>query len=416
MIASSSQASDKPFVDWVALTIAWRYLRTRKRKFAAFITWVSVVGLAMGVLVLTVVLSVMNGFDAELKERILGTVPHIVLPGKWMTDPGLADLSALEGVVGGYDFFLGAGMVTKNGAVNPVTVYGVDPSSRDSLEQVAAHMRYGKFEDLSGAGREIILGAPLAGHLGLLPGDSVALIVSEPDGDSLKPRIQRFRLVGTFELGAELDYSIAIVDLADIADQRLATMGTLGVRLTLENPLLAEGVAAMLAQAHPSWEIRSWSDSYGELFEAVRLEKALMFLILLMVVAVAAFNIVSGQMMIVADKRSDIAILRTIGAPAQTILQTFLLQGVVVSGIGIFVGLVSGVIAALWITEIVALMKVLFGFSLLEGTYFLEVPSRIRASDLWLIGLLSWGLCLFSAWLPAHRAAQMNPIDGLHTG
>lgn len=416
MTASGSQPRARPIVDWVALTIAWRYLRTRKRQFAAFITWVSVVGLAMGVLVLTVVLSVMNGFDAELKERILGTVPHIVLPGKRMTDPGLAELASLEGVVGVYDFFLGAGMVTKNGAVNPITVYGIDPSSRDALKQVGAHMRYGSVEDLAGTGREIIMGAPLAGHLALLPGDSVALIVSEPDGQGLKPRIQRFRLVGTFELGAELDYSLVVVDLADIAERRLATMGTLGVRLTLANPLLAEGIAATLAQAHPSWEIRSWSESYGELFEAVRLEKALMFLILLMVVAVAAFNIVSGQMMIVADKRSDIAILRTIGASARTILQTFLLQGVVISGVGIVVGLACGVVAALWITEIVAVMKTLFGFSLLEGTYFLEVPSRIQTSDLWLIGLLSWSLCLLSAWLPAHRAAQLNPIDGLHTG
>lgn len=416
MTASGSQPRARPIVDWVALTIAWRYLRTRKRQFAAFITWVSVVGLAMGVLVLTVVLSVMNGFDAELKERILGTVPHIVLPGKRMTDPGLAELASLEGVVGVYDFFLGAGMVTKNGAVNPITVYGIDPSSRDALKQVGAHMRYGSVEDLAGTGREIIMGAPLAGHLALLPGDSVALIVSEPDGQGLKPRIQRFRLVGTFELGAELDYSLVVVDLADIAERRLATMGTLGVRLTLANPLLAEGIAATLAQAHPSWEIRSWSESYGELFEAVRLEKALMFLILLMVVAVAAFNIVSGQMMIVADKRSDIAILRTMGAPARTILQTFLLQGVVISAVGIVVGLACGVVAALWITEIVAVMKTLFGFSLLEGTYFLEVPSRIQTSDLWLIGLLSWSLCLLSAWLPAHRAAQLNPIDGLHTG
>lgn len=416
MTASGSQPRARPIVDWVALTIAWRYLRTRKRRFAAFITWVSVVGLAMGVLVLTVVLSVMNGFDAELKERILGTVPHIVLPGKRMTDPGLAELASLEGVVGVYDFFLGAGMVTKNGAVNPITVYGIDPSSRDALKQVGAHMRYGSVEDLAGTGREIIMGAPLAGHLALLPGDSVALIVSEPDGQGLKPRIQRFRLVGTFELGAELDYSLVVVDLADIAERRLATMGTLGVRLTLANPLLAEGIAATLAQAHPSWEIRSWSESYGELFEAVRLEKALMFLILLMVVAVAAFNIVSGQMMIVADKRSDIAILRTMGAPARTILQTFLLQGVVISAVGIVVGLACGVVAALWITEIVAVMKTLFGFSLLEGTYFLEVPSRIQTSDLWLIGLLSWSLCLLSAWLPAYRAAQLNPIDGLHTG
>jgi lipoprotein-releasing system permease protein len=417
-MSQTSTAGDirQPRFDWVAATIAWRYLRTRKRRFAAFITWVCVAGLSMGVLVLTVVVSVMNGFDAELKQRILGTVPHIVLPGRQMSEPGMQAVTALEGVVGAYDFFLGAGMVTKNGAVNPVTVYGIDSASSDALLQIGSHMIYGSLRDLAGPGREIILGSPLAAHLALLPGDSVALIVSEPTANGLRPRMLRFRLVGTFELGAELDYSLAIVDLSDLAKQHLAAMGTLGVRLTLANPLLAEGIARQLDEQYPTWIVKSWAENYGELFRAVRLEKALMFLILLMVVAVAAFNIVSGQMMVVTDKRSDIAILRTMGASAKTILQAFMLQGIVISSIGIVVGLVCGVISAIWITEVLALMKSWFGFSLLEGTYFVEVPSLILGSDLWLIGILSWCLCLVSAWLPAHRAAQLNPIEGLHTG
>lgn len=416
MSRSAAPENKEPVFDWVAGTIAWRYLRTRKRRFAAFITWVSVAGLSLGVLVLTVVVSVMNGFDAELKQRILGTVPHIVLPGRHVSDPEMQAVTSLEGVVGAYDFFLGAGMVTKNGAVNPVTIYGIDPQSHEALARVGAHMTYGALRDLTGSRREIILGSPLARHLALLPGDTVALIVAEPSSDILRPRMLLFRLVGTFELGAELDYSLAIVDLADLAEQGLEAMGTLGVRLTLTNPLLAEGIALELAERYPTWVVTSWDESYGELFRAVRLEKALMFLILLMVVAVAAFNIVSGQMMVVTDKRSDIAILRTIGASAKTILQTFLLQGVVVSSIGIVVGLVCGVISAIWITEVLGLLKSWFGFSLLEGTYFVEVPSLIMVSDLWLIGALAWVLCLLSAWFPAHRAAQLNPIEGLHTG
>ena len=160
--------------------------------------------------------------------------------------------------------------------------------------------------------------------------------------------------------------------------------------------------------------VNSWTESYGELFQAVRLEKLMMFLILLMVVAVATFNIVSGQMMVVADKRPDIAILRTMGAEAATIRLTFLFQGVLISGVGILGGLALGVLVAYRITDIVAWMKDWFGFGLLDGTYFVEVPVLVLGSDLWTIALLSGALCLFSAWLPARRAALMNPIDGLH--
>jgi len=194
----------------------------------------------------------------------------------------------------------------------------------------------------------------------------------------------------------------------------LNKVGTVGVRLTLTDPMLAESVSREIRIAHPSLEPQSWADSYGELFQAVRLEKLLMFLILLMVVAVAAFNIVSGQMMVVTDKRSDIAILRTMGAQDATILQTFLLQGVLISGTGIIAGLVLGIVVSNWITEIVDWMKAWFGFGLLDGTYLVEVPVLIKGVDLWIIGILSGLLCLISAWLPARRADDLNPIDGLH--
>ncbi len=397
----------------VAWSLALRYLKTRRKHFAAFITWVSMAGLMLGVLVLTVVLSVMNGFDRELKTRILGTVPHMLLATS-MEDERVLQVLESDGVVNGYEFFLGAGMLTRGGAVNPVSVYGIDPADSAALESVAGAMRYGDLANLAGAGREIVLGAPLASRLGLLPGDTVALIVSEPTSSGLKPVIQPYRLVGTFELGAELDYALVVMAIEDFPIEDLTAVGSTGVRLTLTDPLLAPPLSEALRTQYPDLSIESWSESYGELFQAVRQEKVLMFLILLMVVAVAAFNIVSGQMMVVTDKRADIAILRTMGARGATIHRAFLLQGVLISLLGIFGGLFLGVLVAFEINAIVGWMKDWFGFGLLDGTYFAEVPVQVEAFDLLLIGVLAGGLCLLSAWMPARRAADLNPIDGLH--
>lgn len=406
--------------DSVALSLALRYLRRRSRKFAAFITWISVTGLSLGVLVLTVVLSVMNGFDAELKSRILGTVPHILLPGQAASDAEIARLIDHPEVVSVDDFFTGSGMVTRSGSVHPVSVYGVIGGRDGGLKQLSRHMVEGSIEDLAGPGRNLIMGAPLANLLGLLPGDQLALVLSEPTPSGLNPQLLRATLAGTFELGAELDYSLVVIAIEDLPGAvsdpgSEGRFGARGVRLQLTNPLLAADIADGLRSEHPDWQLDSWADSYGELFRAVRLEKALMFLILLLVVAVAAFNIVSGQMMVVTDKKADIAILRTMGATAGTVHRTFLLQGLVVSTLGIVVGLIGGVVTASWISELVALLKDWFGFGLLDGTFFVEVPSLIEPMDLLLIGGLSWSLCLLSAWLPAHRAALLNPIEGLHS-
>ncbi len=398
----------------VAWTLALRYLQTRRRQFAAFITWVSLVGLALGVLVLTVVLSVMNGFDRELKTRILGTVPHLLISGPTLTDPGMQAVLDMPEVVDAYEFFLGAGMLTHGGSVNPVGIYGIDPADSEALPSIGRHMLQGSLGALSGSGREIVLGAPLASRFGLLPGDTIALVISEPAPGGLRPLIQPFVLAGTFEIGAELDYTLAVVDRSDLPGSDLGRLGKWGVRLELSDPLLAEAVARRLGEIQPDWTIESWTETYGELFQAVRLEKLMMFLILLMVVAVATFNIVSGQMMVVADKRPDIAILLTMGASTRTIRQAFLFQGVLISGVGILMGILLGVVLAHQITDIVDWMKDWFGFGLLDGSYLVEVPVLILPSDLWLIAGLSGVLCLVSAWLPAERAALTNPIEGLH--
>ena len=397
-----------------SLWIALRYLKTRRRQFAAFVTWVSVAGLALGVMVLTVVVSVMNGFDAELKGRILGTVPHLIIESQTLDAPEVRTVLEHPEIVNAFDFFLGDGMVTRNGAVNPVTIYGINATGGTGLGEIASHMRYGTLNDLFTVPHGIILGAPLAAHLGLLPGDSVAVVIIEPSQAGVRPRINRFELVGTYELGAVIDYSVVVVAIQGLNVADLERIGVRGVRVTLSDPMRAPQVSAKLAADHPEWQLREWSDSYGELFQAVKLEKLMMFLLLLMVVAVAAFSIVSGQIMVVSDKRSDIAILRTMGASAGTILRVFLLQGVLVSSLGIVVGLAAGIFLAYYIAGVIATVEGWFGFRFLAGTYFIEVPSVIKSVDLLAIAAISWALCLVSAWLPAHRAALMNPLEGLH--
>ncbi len=398
-----------------------RYLRTGRRRFASFITWVSLIGLGLGVLVLTVVVSVMNGFDAELKDRLLGAVPHVLIEGLRASDPDFAPVYA-SAVSAGievervFDFFMGSGMVTRNGGVNPVSVYAVGDNAEASLTRINQHMRVGSLEALADQARGVVLGAPLARHLSMLPGDPVALILSEPTAGGIRPRLLPLRLVGTFELGAELDYSLAIVSLAALDGVALHRIGAYGTRMDLADPLAAPALTRALASEHPHWRVTSWADNYGELFQAVRLEKIMMFLTLLMVVAVAAFNIVSGQMMVVSDKRSAIAILRTMGAHTRVITRVFLLQGVVISSVGIGVGLLLGVAAAYHIAGIFETLESWLGIGLLDGTYFVELPSVVKVTDLAVIAALSWSLCLASAWFPARRAALMNPLEGLHQG
>lgn len=399
-----------------SLWIALRYLVTRRRQFAAFVTWISVAGLALGVLVLTVVVSVMNGFDAELRQRILGSVPHLLVEGRSVSDPELQFLLDRPEVVGAFDFFMGAAMVTRSGAVHPVTVYGIDAEGASGLGEIGQAMRSGTLTGLFDVPRGIVLGEPLAAHLGLLPGDSVAMVISEPTANGVQPRFGRYELVGTFEVGAVIDYSVVVTARSALDGLRLEEVGVNGARVVLADPLDAPQVATELAAARPDWDLVSWTDSYGELFQAVGLEKMVMFIILLMVVAVAAFSIVSGQMMAVADKRADIAILSTMGASRPTILGIFLLQGVLVSGLGILVGLALGTLTAQHIGSLIAGVEDLLGFRFLAGTYFVEVPSQVELADLIIIGFLSSCLCLLSAWLPARRAAVMNPLEGLHPG
>jgi len=402
------------------LTATWiglRYLRTQRRQFLSLITWISIAGLGLGVAMLVVVLSVMNGFDAELKRRILGLVPHVVVSPPRDADDRLTarESHSLSDAGPAFRFFQGDGMVTRNGAVHAVAIYGISPEGFGALDVLVSSMRAGRLENLEDVPGGLVMGAPLARHLGLALGDPVTLVFSVPHEDTVLPRLERFSLAGVFEVGADLDYGLVMIAFDEIEKRHLSRAGEIGIRIVIEDPLEVDALLRTIAPRVPAgWTTRDWRRSYGELFRAVRLEKGMMFLLLLLIVAIAAFNIVSAQTMLVNDKRADIAILRTMGASDGLIARMVLMQGLVVAALGIGAGLCIGLLLATNVTESVGLLESVIGARLLDGTYFDEIPVLILPSDLLLVVALSLALCLLSALHPARRAAALNPAEALH--
>lgn len=393
----------------LSLWMAARYITGTRNPFARFISWISVGGLALGVIVLIVVVSVMNGFDAELRGRILNLVPHVLV-----FEPEVPQrVSEHPQVEHQFRFFEGHGMVAHDGAVNPVAIYGLDGAGIAALAMLRDSMTYGELDALTRVPRGVVLGRPLANHLGLLPGDPVALVVTRGGERGVRPSIIRLQLIGTFEVGAELDYGLALVSLAATETGELADSGRTGWRLVLEDPLASPALVSRWTASQP-FAVEDWTTAYGELFQAVKLEKVMMFVLLLLVVAVAAFNIITGQMLLVNDKRPEIGILVTMGASRRLIVLTFFLQGAVIALTGIVSGALLGILLAYRISDVVAFFEELFGFRILAGTYFEAVPSVVLTTDVLVITGLSAALCVAAAALPARRATGINPIEALH--
>jgi lipoprotein-releasing system permease protein len=307
-------------------------------------------------------------------------------------------------------------MLTRNGGVHAVAIHGLAREGLRAIDVLDANMRAGRIEDLYEAPGSLVMGAPLARHLGLVPGDPVTLVFTLPRRDTIAPRLERFTLAGLFEVGAEVDYGLVFVGFEDVLRRGLLPAGHAGLRFVIDDPLAIDS-ARRVAQDElgPGWHLSDWRDEYGELFRAVRLEKGMMFLLLLLIVAIAAFNIVSAQTMLVSDKRSDIAILRTMGASDGLVSRMVLMQGLVVAALGVGTGLVIGLGLAFNVTESVAVLETIIGAKLLEGTYFEEIPVRVLPLDLLLVVAMSLALCVLSALHPARRAAALNPAEALHS-
>jgi len=395
----------------VSTDIAFRYLRTGRQGYVSFITWVSLIGLLLGVLVLTVVVSVMNGFDHELKTRLLRAIPHLIVES---VDEVPKEVAADPAITSAFPYFEATGMVSRGSAVQPVSILALDAQGTAALDEIRDHLQSGSLEALLGDESYIVLGEPLANHLGVLPGDRLTVTLLAAKADRVRPVTETFRLAGTFRLDAEPDYGLGLIGLAHVPAVVYEQGGQRGVQLQLSEPFDAQLIADRLRRDFPALRFSPWTERYGELFSAVKIEKVMMFVLLLLVVAVAAFNIVSGQIMLVREKTPAIAILRTLGATASQVERIFLVQGALIATSGIAAGLVLGVAAALHVDSLVAALESLAGVRFLEGTYFVEIPVVIEPSDLAIIAGLSTTICVLAAWIPAAKARQVHPVQGLH--
>lgn len=404
------------------LFIGLRYIRSKRRNgFVSFISLLSFIAMALGVMALILVLSVMNGFDREIRERILSVVSHAAL----VDEKGVADWQALgdwaledPGVKAFAPFVEGYGLLTSDTGSQGVLLHGVDPRYEQGVSPVANHMLVGDFSLLQPGEYGIVLGNLLARNLGVIRGDHVMLSLPElnvtPAG--IFPRYKRFRVLGVFQVGAQVDSGMAFIHYQDA--QKLYRMSgrVSGVRLRVDDPYGVDMVATRLrSESKEGLVVKTWTGEMGSLFQAIEMEKKVVGLLLAAIVAVAAFNIVASLTLMVADKRRDIAVLRTLGAEGKTISRIFRIQGTAVGLFGVVTGVICGCLMALGIADIVGLMERYLGFQVFDpDVYFIsELPSRLMWQDVLAISLLGILLSLIATLYPAHRAAKVLPAEAL---
>ncbi|MDI5936256.1 lipoprotein-releasing ABC transporter permease subunit [Halomonas kalidii] len=409
-------------LDRLPFLIGLRYVRAKRRNhFISFISLTSMLGLMLGVAVLILVLSVMNGFDYELRTRILGMVPH----SKIESPSGLTEWRSLaerlmerERVIGAAPYVEQQGMFSVGGRNEGAMVNGVDPEWEDRVSIIGRHMRQGSLEDLEPGEWNIVLGSILARRLGVGLGDRVTLLVPEasitPAG--VFPRLKRFTVSGIFSVGADLDAGLAYAHIEDM--QTLARMGDAvgGLRLELDDLFLAGSeTRAIIDELGAGYRGLDWTFSHGNLFQAIQMEKRMIALLLTVIIAVAAFNIVSTLVMVVTDKHADIAILRTIGATPRSIMGIFIVQGLAIGTIGILVGVGLGVLLALTIADLIGWVEATLGIQFLDaGVYFIsDLPSRLHWADVRDIVAAALVLTFLSTLYPAWRAARVQPAEVL---
>lgn len=404
------------------LMIGLRYTAAKRRNhFISFISLTSMVGLALGVAVLITVLSVMNGFDRELKQRILGMVPHAIIKSDQpMEDWRVVQYMAQQdpAVVGAAPYIQAEGMITGNGRVNGVLINGILPEEEPEVSIIQNHIVRGNLNNLKAGEFGIIIGESLARSLRAELGDRVTVVMPEasltPAG--VLPRLKRFTVVGTFQVGAELDSNYAVVHLEDAAKLERMGDGVEGIRLKVDDLFQAPEVALRLARQLPGRNYTNdWTRTHGNLFQAIQMEKTMIGLLLMFIVAVAAFNIVSMLVMVVTDKTADIAILRTMGATPRTIMATFIIQGGVIGVIGTLVGTAAGIALALNISDMIEWVEGVLGSQFLSAdVYFISyLPSELRWEDVGIICGSGLVMSLVATLYPAWRASRVQPAEAL---
>ena len=408
----------------LALFIGLRYTRARKKNhFVSFISLSSMLGIAMGVMVLITVLSVMNGFDEQIHKRFFGMAPEITIggeEGKISNWHSLAkELQEFPGVKAIAPYIGVQGLLTHDGQVLPIVLTGISPEYEQHVNHLEDKIIAGSIAGLNHFG--IILGKGLADQLGLMIGDKVSIMIPQatvtPAG--MVPRFKRFTVGGVFSAGSgfNFDTRLAFINLEDA--QKLLQLGSdvTGIKMKIDNIYNAQTMSDQLSvKLGEEYEVGNWTQQFGAFFQAVKMEKTMMFLILMLIIAVAAFNLVSSLVMVVNDKQAEIAILRTIGATPRLILAIFIVQGMMVGIIGTLLGLLGGLLLASNATAIVNFLQSLFGVHLLSSSiYFVDyLPSKIIFKDLWEVCAMALLMSFTATIYPAWRASKTVIAEALH--
>lgn len=406
----------------VSLFVGLRYAKAKRRNgFIAFVSLFALAGMALGVFALIVVLSVMNGFDHELKQRILRVVPHGFVSSETPLSHW-ADLAARikssEHLLASAPFIEGKGLMSFGASVKPVQIQGIDPESEKNVSEVARFMVAGDLHYLQSGEYGIVMGALIARYMGLSIGDKVALTLPEvsvtPAG--IFPRTKRFTLMGVFEAGAQVDQFLALIHIDDA--QKLFRRGDTvdGLHLRFDDIYSAPAATALIsASLGKDYVAKDWSQTQGSLFQAVKMEKTVVGLMLGIIIAVAAFNIVTSLVMMVAEKRSDIAVLRTLGMTRWGIVKIFVAQGLSLGFFGILIGALAGVATALWLPDIMHFFEQVAGFQVFDpNVYFVSyLPSQWRLEDTLLVCGLSTAVAFLATLYPAYRASMIEPAEAL---
>ncbi|HMB39656.1 MAG TPA: lipoprotein-releasing ABC transporter permease subunit [Wenzhouxiangellaceae bacterium] len=407
----------------LSVAIGLRYLRAKRRNhFISFISLISMAGIAVGVAILITVISVMNGFEKELRERILGMVSHATV-STW--DRPFEDWSELIGnarqnpeVIGAAPF-VEQETLLKGRDVSGALVRGIDPALEPSVSDLDQQMISGSLGALDDERWQVVLGLELAARLGVGPGDPVTIFAPEirATAAGVVPQVRRFTVAGIFEAGVhEFDSSLAVVHWKDAQALFRTGQGVTGVRLEFTDLFRARSIALELAESLPGfYRVRDWTQQNANWFRAVQMEKTMMFIILSLIIVVAAFNIISTLVMLVTDKQADIAILKTMGLSPGRVMQVFVVQGMSIGVIGTLLGTVGGIVLALNVESIVAGIEQMLNTEFLSADiyYISDLPSDLQVKDVARFSGLALVLSLLSTLYPAWRAGRTRPAEAL---
>lgn len=400
-------------------SIALRYtLAGASDRLVSFMSLVSIFGLVLGVAVLILVLSVMNGFEKELRERVLGVLPQGIVFSPGGFDDWRAAAARFEAnphVLGAAPFSEGSGLAVANDTVKGISFYGIDPDSEHRVSILGRFMVTGKMDSLTPGSFNVAIGTTLAHRLGVGVGDKLTLVL--PDAQLTLagplPRMRRFTVTALFQVGSDVDKNQLLINLRD-ADRLKRVQHVDAIRLKFTDLFAAPGVLMdILQRDNTGLSATSWMNRYGSLYNAIAVQKSTMFLLLMMLVAVAAFNVVSNLVMTVDDKRGDIAILRTLGASPGGILRIFIMHGALVGAIGVAIGVAVGVTLATWVSELYRAVDKTLSLGLMDEYFIHYLPSEVRASDVLTVTLVSMLICLLATLYPAWKAARSHPVEAL---